>query len=79
MWYHLYVESTIQHKWTYLGNRNRLTVIENSCGCQVGEGVGEGGIENWGFADANYYRMDKQQGPSVEHRLLYSISCDKPK
>ena len=55
IWYHLYVESTIQHKWTYLGNGNRLRVIENSCGGQVGEGVGEGGIENWGFADANYY------------------------
>ena len=26
------------------------------------------------------YRMDKQQGPIVEHRelLIYSISCDKP-
>ena len=24
------------------------------------------------------YRMDEQQGPTVEHRELYSISCDKP-
>ena len=24
-------------------------------------------------------RMDKQQGPTVQHRELYSISCDKPK
>ena len=24
------------------------------------------------------YRMDKQQGPTVEHRELYLISCDKP-
>ena len=23
-------------------------------------------------------RMDKQQGPTVEHRELYSISYDKP-
>ena len=22
--------------------------------------------------------MDKQQGPTVEHRELYSISCNKP-
>ena len=22
------------------------------------------------------YRMDKQQGPTVQHRELYSISCD---
>ena len=26
----------------------------------------------------NTYRMDKQQGLTVEHRELYSISCDKP-
>ena len=30
------------------------------------------------IANANHYRMDKQQGPTVEHRELYSISCDKP-
>ena len=24
------------------------------------------------------YRMDKQQGPTVYNRELYSISCDKP-
>ena len=23
------------------------------------------------------YRTDKQQGPTVQHRELYSISCDK--
>ena len=26
----------------------------------------------------NTYRMDKQQGLTVEPRELYSISCDKP-
>ena len=24
------------------------------------------------------HRMDKQQGPTVEHRELHSISCNKP-
>ena len=24
------------------------------------------------------HRMDKQQGPTIEHRELYPISCDKP-
>ena len=24
------------------------------------------------------YRMDKQQGPTIQYRELYSISCDKP-
>ena len=25
----------------------------------------------------NLYRMDKQQGPTAQHRELYSIPCDK--
>ena len=24
------------------------------------------------------YKIEKQQGPTVQHRELYSISCDKP-
>ena len=24
------------------------------------------------------YKIDKQQGPTVQHRELFSISCDKP-
>ena len=24
------------------------------------------------------FRVDKQQGPAVQHGKLYSISCDKP-
>ena len=24
------------------------------------------------------YRIDKQQGPTVQHRELYLISCDEP-
>ena len=41
--------------------------------------LGEGRIGSLGLADANFtYRMDKQQGPTVEQRELYSISCDKP-
>ena len=24
----------------------------------------------------NIYKTDKQQGPSVQHRVLYSISCN---
>ena len=29
IWYHLYVESKIWHKWTYLQNKNGLTDTEN--------------------------------------------------
>ena len=45
-----------------------------------GKGVWErdgGGV--WGQQMQTItYRMDKQQGPIVQHRELYSISSDKP-
>ena len=45
----------------------------------TGMGVGEGSIESFGLADATIiYRTDKQQGPTEQHRELYSISWDKP-
>ena len=47
VWYHLYVESKIWHKWNYLWNRNRLTDIENRLVVAKGE-MGRGGIE-WEF------------------------------
>ena len=54
---HLYVESKIWHKWTYLYNRNRLTDIENRLGVAEGEGEGEG--EGWtgnlGLVNADHY------------------------
>ena len=51
---------------------------EKILGCQGGGGVGEGWTGVLGLVDVNYmYRMDKQ-GPTVLHRELYSISCDKP-
>ena len=41
--------------------------------------VREGRNGSLGLAEANYvYGMDKLQGPTVQHRELYSISCDKP-
>ena len=47
IWYHLYVESKIRHKWTYLWNRNRLTDIENRLVVAKGE-LGGGGMD-WEF------------------------------
>ena len=35
IWYYLYVESKIWHKWTYLRNRNRLRHREQTCGSKV--------------------------------------------
>ena len=43
-----YMESKIWHKGTYLWNRNRHIDIENRCGCQGGEKVGEDGVGVWG-------------------------------
>ena len=42
--YHLYVESKIWHKGTYLWNRNRILDIENRLVVAKGEGAG-GGME----------------------------------
>ena len=36
-----------------------------------------GGMD-WEFGISRCKLLDKQQGPTVEHRELYSISCDKP-
>ena len=44
IWYHLYVESKIWHKRTYLQDRNRLTDIKNRLVFAKGEEVG-GGME----------------------------------
>ena len=67
IWYHLYVESKIWHKWTYLPNRNRLTHTENRSVVTKGEGVG-GGMD-WEFGISRckllIYRTDKQQGPNI--------------
>ena len=50
---------------------------EQTGGCQGGGGWRrdgmEAGVSRWKLL----YRMDKQQGPTVEHREQYSISCDK--
>ena len=52
---------------------------EQTCGCQGG---GEWEREGLGVWDQQMqtiiHRIDKQQAPTVWHRELYSISCDKP-
>ena len=47
-WYHLYMESKIWHKLTYLQKRNRLTDIENKLMVTKGErGWGMDKLEIW--------------------------------
>ena len=46
--YHLYLESKIWHKWTYLWTKNRLTNIENRLVASNGEmGQQRGGLGVW--------------------------------
>ena len=77
MWYHLYVESKIWHKWIYPRNRNRLVGREQTCDWWMG---GVGGME-WEVGVSRYrlyIYMDKQHVLTVQYRELYSISNDRP-
>ena len=48
IWYHLYVESKIQYKGTYLRDRKRLTDTENRLVVAQGEeGWGKDGVGVW--------------------------------
>ena len=53
--YHLYMESKIWHKWTYLRNKNSHTDIENRLVAAKEEGGREGWTGSLGLADANYF------------------------
>ena len=35
------------------------------------------GVSDWQI-QTTAYKIDKQQGPTLQHRELYSISCNKP-
>ena len=49
-----------------------------TCGFQGGGVWGRDGLGVWGQQmQTTIYRMDKQQGPTVLYRELYSVSCDK--
>ena len=45
IWYHLYGESKIWYKWTYLQNRNRFTDIDHKLAVAKGEAKG---VDWWG-------------------------------
>ena len=49
---------------------------EQICGCQGGETDRDGLGGGW-QVQTILYRMDRQH-PTVQHRELYSIFCDKP-
>ena len=61
--------------------KNRLTDIESKLKVtNVFPLFGGWGRDKLGFTDTDYptYKRDNQQGLTVEHRKLYSISYDKP-
>ena len=59
-----------KHIHTY--RENRLN------GCQGEGGQGKEGLGDWDQQMRTImYRMDKQQGPTVQHGELYSISYNK--
>ena len=54
--YHLYMESKIWQKWTYLQNRNRLTDTENRLVFPVEGGESERGMDSeFEVSRWNYY------------------------
>ena len=68
-----------RYKWTYLQNRNRLTDIENKLMVTEVERGGRNKLEVWDYhihTTIDIYKIDKQQGHTVQHWELYSISCN---
>ena len=49
-----------------------MPVAEQSCGCQGGGEEGEGGLGVWGEQmQTATFRIDKQQGTTIQQRDLY--------
>ena len=60
--------------------KQTLRCREQTCGCQGGGEMWEEWIGSLGLVYSSYYLQDgKQSGPTVQHRELYSISCDNGK
>ena len=58
--------------------KKRLTTAENTLAAAKGRGGGGGKIGSlWLEGSTSIYRMDIQQGPTVQHRELYTTSCEK--
>ena len=64
------------YTWTYFQNRNTCADRKQTCGYQRGKEVGEGWIRSLELTDnTTVYKIDNQQGPTIQHRELYLISC----
>ena len=61
-----------------LSMKQRLTDIENKLRVTKGDS-GRDKLGVWyQQIQTTIYKIDKQQGPTVQHRELYSIPCNKP-
>ena len=61
MWYHLYVNSKMWHKWTYQQKRNGFSDREQTWSCQGGCGWGRERLRVWDYKmQAIIDKMDKQ-------------------
>ena len=61
---------SMEQSWT---QRTDLAAVKGKTGCE------KDGLGVWGQQmPIITYRMDKQQGPIIQHREVYSISWDKP-
>ena len=63
-----------------LSMKQKQTHKENRLMVAKGEAQqGKEGLGSWGWQmETSIYRIEKQQSPSVQHRELHSIPCDKP-
>ena len=74
MWNLKYVTNELIYK-TETDFRHR----KQTYGYQRGKEVGRDKLGVWDQQiQTTVYKVDKQQGPTVQHRELYSISCNKP-
>ena len=74
------IRGTSNMTQTNLSMKQNQRHKDQTGGCQVGGGWERGGVGGRDQQMPAYiymYRMNKQQGPTVEHRELYPISCDK--
>ena len=55
IWYHLYLEPKIWHKWIFMKWKLTHRRREYTFGCQGCWGLKEGWTDSLGLADGNYY------------------------
>ena len=79
IWYHLYAEYFFKYpwcKWIHLQKRKRQTSRMNLW-LSVGEGGGRDRLGVWDWhVHIAIFKIDNQQGSTVEHRELCSIFCN---